>query len=81
MMNKLGIKLGKILLVDERDGRIAMEKNDIEEFTGGLRRREKRLQKIFYLKYSESDDIFNYCMSLFRKLEVSLLYSSLQPIF
>ena len=37
MMNKLGISsLGGILLVDERDGRIAMEKNDIEEFTGGL---------------------------------------------
>ena len=48
MMNKLGIKPGGILLVDERYGKIVMEKSDIEEFIQWLTKTRKKITKDIY---------------------------------
>ena len=45
MMNKLGIKPGEILLVDERDGKIVIEKSDIKKFIQWLTKTRKKIAK------------------------------------
>lgn len=48
MMNKLGIRSGEILLVDKRDGKMVMEKSDIEEFIRWLTKTRKKIAKDIY---------------------------------
>ena len=48
MINKLGIRSGEILLVDKRDGKMVMEKSDIEEFIRWLTKTRKKIAKDIY---------------------------------
>lgn len=46
--DKLGIKSGEILLVDERGGKIVMEKSDIEDFIQWLAKTRKKIARDIY---------------------------------
>jgi len=53
--DKLGIKPGKYLLIDEGDGRIIIEKHDVEAFVKWLKENRKKLAKDVY-KFSLEDE-------------------------
>ncbi len=53
--DKLGIKPGKYLLIDEKNGRIIIEKYDVEAFVEWLKENRKKLAKDVY-KFSLEDE-------------------------
>ena len=53
--DKLGIKPGEILLVDEKDGKIVMEKCDVEEFIEWVKKTRKKIAKDVY-KFGLEDE-------------------------
>jgi len=53
--DKLGIKPGKYLLIDEKNGRIIIERYDIGEFVKWLKENRKKLTKDVY-KFSLEDE-------------------------
>jgi len=53
--DKLGIKPGKYLLIDEKNGRIIIERYDVEAFVKWLKENRKKLAKDVY-KFSLEDE-------------------------
>ena len=49
--DKLGIKPGETLLIDEKDGKIVIEKCDVEEFLEWVKKTRKKVAKDVY-RYS-----------------------------
>lgn len=52
---KLGIRPGKILLVDEKDGKIVIEKFDVDEFIDWVKRTRRKIAKDVY-RFSLEDE-------------------------
>ncbi len=52
---KLGIRPGKILLVDEKDGKIVIEKFDVDEFIDWAKRTRRKIAKDVY-RFSLEDE-------------------------
>lgn len=52
---KLGIKPGKTLLVDEKNGKIVIEKFDVDEFIDWLENTRKKIAKDVY-KFGLEDE-------------------------
>ena len=53
--DKLGIKPGKYLLIDEKNGRIIIERYDVEAFVKWLKESRKKLAKDVY-EFSLEDE-------------------------
>ena len=53
---KLGIEVGNSLLVDEKNGKIVIEKSDMEELIKWLKAGRKRIAKDVY-RFSFEDEI------------------------
>ena len=53
--DKLGIKPGKYLLIDEKNGRIIIERYDVEAFAKWLKENRKKMAKDVY-KFSLEDE-------------------------
>ncbi len=53
---KLGIEAGNSLLIDEKEGKIVIEKSDVDELIKWLRSSRKRIAKDVY-KFSLEDEL------------------------
>ena len=53
--DKIGIKPGKILTIDEKDGTILIEKSDLGEFVEWLKKNRRKVAKEVY-KFSLEDE-------------------------
>jgi len=53
---RLGIEAGNSLVIDEKDGKIVIEKSDVDELIKWLRSSRKRIAKDVY-KFSLEDEL------------------------